>query len=476
MHFCENIRFIVTGGCLIPMNKFNYIAQSLLCVYLITCSSTISAQSEVYKLGGTDPEALQTLSEKHENFYKQTIAALPGEHKKELLQLYKARWDNARQKFEKKEIYTSPAATAYLNQIVKEIINSNPSLNGLPLNCYFSRSGNPNASYVGEGMILVNMGLFTRLKNESQVAFVICHEIAHQYLKHSENTIADYVARLNSKEVQDELKSIKNSKYRRSQPLEDLTNSITFDTRRHVRQNESSADSLAVELLRHTKFDPAEVIATLSILDDIDSDTISTNECLKKLFNAEGYPFQAKWVTKENGLLGGHAKLQSDKFEDSLKTHPDCKLRISKLQPVISKLNTGSKNVVDAERFRHFNKLFQYEIVEYTYSSGNYGRSLYYTLELLQHMPYDPYLVSNIGRLMNGIYFAQKDHHLNDYVDLPAPAYPPHYNDLLQFIQNLYLENISSINYHFLDRYQNKLKDYPPFMEAYNTSIQLARK
>ena len=91
-------------------------------------------------------------------------------------------------------------------------------------------------------------------------------------------------------------------------------------------------------------------------------------------------------------------------------------------------------------------------------------------------MPSDPYLVANVGRVFNGLYYAQKDHHLNNFVDLPAPAFPSHYNELLQFIQNLYLENIASINYHFLDRYQDKLKQYPPFLEAYRTSIQIAEK
>lgn len=458
------------------MSLFKHVAQSLLCVQLVACSVVVSAQSEVYKLSGTDLVALQSLSDKHENFYKQTIASLPGRHKKELLQLYKARWDNARQKFERKEIYTSAPATSYLNEIVKEIVASNPSLGNLPLNCYFSRSGNPNASYVGEGMILINMGLFSRLDNESQLAFVICHEIAHQYLKHSENTIANYVARLNSKEVQDELRTIKSSRYRRNQPLEELTNSITFDTRRHVRQNECDADSLAVELLKNTKFDVSEVITALTILDNTDSDTVSTNESLQRLFNSDKYPFQQKWLAKEEGLLGGHAKLQVTELEDSLKTHPDCKYRISKLTPVISKFHGGNKNVVDPAAFRHFANLFQYEVVEYAYSSDNYSRSMFYTLALLERMPNDAYLISNIGRLLNGLYFAQKDHHLNDYVDLPAPAYPSNYNSLLQFIQNLYPENLASINYHFLEHYRGKLKDYPPFMEAYRTSVQIAEK
>jgi hypothetical protein len=285
------------------------------------------------------------------------------------------------------------------------------------------------------------------------------------------------VNRLNSKEVQAELKKIRESQYGRSQPLEKLTNSITFDTRRHVRENESAADSMAIELMKNTRFDPSEAISTLRILDNIDSDTISTNELLKRIFNSERYPFQQKWVAREEGLLGGHAKLETGELEDSLKTHPDCKLRIADLEPNLKNEEyKDQKDVINGDMFRHLIKLFRYEVVEYAYSSGNYGKSLYHTLEMLQNMPVDPYLVSNVGRVLNGMYFAQKDHRLSTYVDLPAPAFPPPYNQLLQFIQNLYLENIASINFHFLDRHQNKLTDYPPFREAYSTSIQIAQK
>jgi hypothetical protein len=136
----------------------------------------------------------------------------------------------------------------------------------------------------------------------------------------------------------------------------------------------------------------------------------------------------------------------------------------------------GQKNVIDSAKFRHLAKLFRYEIIDYAYSSGNYSRSLYYTMEFIREKPSDPYLVSNTGRLLNAIYFAQKEHRLSKFVDLPAPAYAPHYNQLLQFVQNLYLENIASISYHYLDRFQQKLNDYQPFKDAYNASIQIAQK
>lgn len=49
-------------------------------------------------------------------------------------------------------------------------------------------------------MILLNMGLFYRLANESQAAFVICHQLAHLYLAHSERSINNYVQKIHSPE------------------------------------------------------------------------------------------------------------------------------------------------------------------------------------------------------------------------------------------------------------------------------------
>ncbi len=88
-----------------------------------------------------------------------------------------------------------------MDALVAEIVKANPLLQKQNFNCYFSRSGVPNAVYIGEGIILFNMGLFKRLDNESQAVFILCHEIAHFYLQHGENSIRRYVAAINSQEV-----------------------------------------------------------------------------------------------------------------------------------------------------------------------------------------------------------------------------------------------------------------------------------
>ncbi len=167
------------------------------------------AQNKIFAPSIENAELLKALLTKSEKTYEDEIVNLPSQDKKDIAELYKSRWENVKEKFDTKEIYTSLSAQQYIDALFREIVKANPLLAVNNVQCYFSRSGIPNASYIGEGIILFNMGLFSRLDNESQAAFILCHEIAHYYLNHSENSIAAYVTKLNSDDIQSKLRSIK---------------------------------------------------------------------------------------------------------------------------------------------------------------------------------------------------------------------------------------------------------------------------
>ncbi len=451
----------------------------LFIVFTFTLASTGIAQSPAFTPVPEDAALLKKLFTQYEDQHKAYITALPARYKDDFKEMYQERWKNIKSRFDDKEIYTAAPAQQYLDALVNEIIKANPLLQQQTFRCYFSRSGTPNASYIGEGIILVNMGLFHRLDNESQAAFVIAHEIAHFLLKHSDNAINRYVTTVNSDEVQAELRKIKGSAFRKREQLDKLVKGLTFTSRRHSRDHEGEADSVAVSLIRNTRFDVTGALTTLALLDTIDTDKFNTATVLEATFHTPKYPFQKKWIKKEEGLLGGHALLKDDdKLEDSLKTHPDCQQRIKQLQPVISNYNLAARpaDIIDKATFETFKNDFRYEIIAYAYTNNNYTRSLYYTLTLLQQKPVDPYLIAHTGVLFNSMFAAQKTHTLGKYIDLPAPGYAASYNLLLQFIQNLYLENLASISYHFLSRHQAQLNQYEPFKTAYSNSIQIAQQ
>lgn len=408
-----------------------------------------------------------------ENNYTQNKAKLSGQNKKDLEKVYTDRWKNIQEKFTNKDIYFEKEARKYLESLVNEIVKANPALQNQSFQCYFSKSGIPNAEYLGEGLILLNMGLFSRLQNESQTAFILCHELAHYYLQHSEKSIESYVMTLNSKEVQNELKNIKKAEYGKRAVLEKLLKGLTFDSRRHGRLHESEADSMAVEFMKNTRFEMGEALKTLDLLDAIDADTMMIAGTLERMFDFEGFPFKKKWIAKEEGLLGGHALLQKDEtLADSLKTHPDCQKRIQILEPLIQKYTGANKvlNPVSAKKFEELGHRFKYEIADHSFASENYTKSLYYTIELEEY-PADPYLITQIGKMFNGLYNAQVKHTLSKVIELPAPYFEPNYNLLLQFIQNLYKEDFAAISYHFLNQFAAQMQNYPVFKNTYQTSI-----
>jgi Zn-dependent protease with chaperone function len=435
------------------------------------------AQMKDFSPVAPDEPYLSSLSDEYLHRYKESLEKLPSRNRKDLVEAYQLRWDNIKEKFDKKEIYTSKAAQDYLNRLVMAIRQGNPSLANVELSCYFSRSDIPNAAYIGEGIILFNMGLFERLDNESQAVFVLCHEMAHYLLHHSENSINQYVVTINSEEVQAELRRIKRSEYQKHEQVQKLVKGLTFDSRRHSRDHEAQADSMAVQLMRNTGFALSGALSTLALLDVIDTDTLNTAVCLPATFNAAEYPFRKKWIARNEGLLGGHAQVKDTTMADSLKTHPDCQKRIGWLTKMMSGWPQpgAAPFAVDSPAFVSLRRAFRYETIEYAFAADNYTRSFFMTLELLQAQPGDVYLVAQIGRLLNGIYTAQKAHTLSKVIDLPSPGYPANYNLLLQFIQNLYLEDISSMNYYYLKKFHPQMDGYTPFRNAYEQSERLMK-
>jgi len=435
-----------------------------------------------------DSALLTGLSNSYQQQYRDESNRLPSLNKKDYQKVYADRWKSIKEVFDEQEIYTSRYAQAYLDAIVGEIVKDNPVVQHHDFHCYFSRSYIPNAAYIGEGVILFNMGLFSRLTDESQAAFVLCHEISHYLLQHQEKGIDKYVTAINSPEVQAQLRKIKGSEYRKLDQLQQLVKGLAFDSRRHSRDHESEADSMAVVLMRRTPFALSGAATTLALLDSIDKNAFDVEGCLQQTFNAGDYPFRKKWLAREDGLLGGHARLKRDEMADSLKTHPDCALRIRLIGPLVgmgamgagtggsvSAGRGGRTFVVDSVKFRSLQEMFRYEVIEYAYASDEYTQSLFLSLELLHRRPEDVYGVAQVGRVLNGLYRAQKEHTLSKVADLPSPDNPANYNALLQFVQNLYLEDLASINYYFLRAYHPRLDNYTLFKKAYEESAKSVR-
>lgn len=449
---------------------------------LLLLASPVIAQQKtqdpMYKpsiVDGTRTHAVMRMFERQHDTLQRN---LPSEYRKDYSAIYAQRWKYIKSRFQKKEIYTPPVAQAYIDSMLRRIVAANPELQREKLHAFFSRSGTPNATYVGQGIIFFNIGLFSRLQNEHQAAFVLCHEIAHATLKHSDKSIEKYVKNMHSSDLQAQLKALKKVQYNRLSKLEDLSKGLAFDSRRHSRNNESDADSLALVYFRNSGFDPAAAVSAMLLLDDIDLDNIDMTARLRTLFDAPQLRFQDRWLHRDNGPLGGHARLLRDStLTDSLKTHPDCQVRAGKLiafNQSADSLLAGKPAIAAAsihpQRFDSLKQAFRFEIIEFSFAEDNYTESLYYTISMLEEHPEDPYLIMHVARILNNCFYLQRQHRLGKKLRYPAPENAASFNVLSQFIQNLYMEEYAQIAFHYLQRYQSKLQDYPEYQTEFAKS------
>jgi len=446
-------------------------AKKILLIFVIFCSGLVSAQTSfLYVPIKNDSVLLDNMRKTIREKWVKDSLAISGDNKKALIKEYKIRFDELDFLFTRKELIGSDDCNRYLNAIANEILKGNPQLQQLGTRFLFCKTYWPNAASWGEGTIIFNISLFDKLENESQAAFIICHELAHLFLDHTNKAINQYVATVNSKEFQEELKAIKKSTYEQNKRLDQLAKGFAFKNRRHSRNHESEADSLGLVFLKNTAFSAKEALTALALLDNIDKDDFDTEKTLPVFFNFAEHPFQNRWIKKENAFFGASIDTKiTTAEEDSLKTHPDCKARVKRLTPAVEWFNDAAhkKFVVNEEQFNKLKEQFRFEITNYCFEKHDVSRSLFCALKLFQKDPQNAYLAGMIGKCLNAMYENQKVHTLDNIVDRSGPYVEKNYNLLLQFIENIGLTDISSISYYFLKQYQTKFGSDKTFSDAW---------
>ncbi len=274
------------------------------------------------------------------------VASLPANNRKYLTDIYRQRYAFVQKYYSDSSVITDKNTEQYMQSILTEIVSHNPSLQNMELRTCFSRAYSPNALCTGEGTILFNIGLFSRLQNESQAAFVLCHEIAHQYLDHNNRHIAQYINTVYSDSFQRRLQQIKKAEYQKGKMLEETITGISFTGRRHTREHESEADSVALEFLKNTRYNISASLSCLALLDSADNDKYNVLPKPDSLFNFSNYPFQSTWLHRKTTFLASLPSVrrkQLKKEEDSLKTHPDCDIRMLNLKDNVQRYGSNDR-------------------------------------------------------------------------------------------------------------------------------------
>ena len=119
-----------------------------------------------------------------------------------------------------------------------------------------------------------------------------------------------------------------------------------------------------------------------------------------------------------------------------------------------------------------FKQWLPYECLNYYYKNKEYCNQLFLALQLIKTQNDDEKIVLNVGKGLNDLVAAQKKHQMGKVTEFPSPNNSNDYNTLLQFVNNLFSDEMASINYFFLKKYDQKFLNDKEFQSVLLISKQ----
>lgn len=264
----------------------------------------------------------------------------------------------------------------YLNQILDTILVNDPQLRQ-QVRVYAVRSSVVNSFTTDDGIILVNIGLLAQLETEAQLAYILCHELAHYTHKHIINAY-----------VQSEALS----------KGEGILKRTSFDEKmltksRYSKELEKEADRLGLERFSKTPYGSSSLLNVFEVMryahlpfDDLEFD--------RTFFDREFYRVNDAYFLSKVRPVDA-----SEVDNDSQDTHPSPTERKQLLGQFIA-TRGSEKNadfVVSEERFTELQTAARFELSDLYLKANRPIMSIYNSYMLLKEHPKNFYLQKQIA-------------------------------------------------------------------------------
>lgn len=380
---------------------------------------------------------------------KRLRAQYSGKTGSELSKIYKEFGTDFEKQVKNKDFIFKSEFEASIQSMIQRLKKNNPKI-PQDLKILIAKDNTPNAYCLADGTFVINMGLYSWLNNEEQIAAVISHELGHKIEEHSLKTFLKIIEQdKQDKIVVENIKSTTTSRSQsQNQKAFDIFKNTVYKKGVERRQSEMQADSLGYVIFRNSDFKKAEFVNALQRLQDFD--TISPRELkvetYKKLFNLPKQAFNEKWMKKEDFSLYNYNFYKEKLNKDSLASHPEVSRRIEMLKRTFAELKTPAASEKPSDLFVALQKTARMEILPSYFHSEDYGLGIYAAMQFLQDEEEEKYYKSWLGKCFAKIYEARKNYNLNRYLDRIEPKNQSEsYQQFLNFMWNLSLEEIKNI-------------------------------
>lgn len=324
---------------------------------------------------------------------------------------------------------------SYLQKLFSEILTKN-KINPEGYKILLSKDSSVNARNWGDGIVVLNFGLFLAVENEDELMFVISHEIGHQCLNHVKLGMERYAKLYTSNDIAQKTKEIQKQKFGKATKANDLLKNLMYQNYSQHRKKEIEADSLGLSLYIKTLRNPKAAITLLEKLDvsDTEKDSLTFDD-YKSIFEQKGFKIKEKYFQQEESLFkkyDGEKRIEAD----SLKTHPDCATRILLIKKYLN--NTFKENISKSDEFEQIKKNSINQNLLNLYTEKSFGISLYETLKLYKNDKENTFYKNIILLNLWEIQKSRTNYTINRYV----PSYnnkhnTASFNRFVSFVNNM---------------------------------------
>lgn len=314
-----------------------------------------------------------------------------------------------------------------------------------------------NAFCFGRGVYVVTIGLLSRVHSKDELAFTLCHELAHDELAHVEERILREVDLKTRKKSTQFLRKLVKGEVDSTDI--NAARGLLYATGKFSRANELEADSLGYLLFQQASFQEHEAITALHTLDSAYQPKYDSRGGFFAPLNSSKYPFESAWLRET-------AKAQEQKPDeylfssDSLQSHPDLAVRIATLYERMGAPKVR-QHTTDPAFFARVVALAEFQAVEAARLSRRYDQCLFLIMQLWQRYPHNSFLVSRAVKVLVDLYDIKRF----GLSFLYAARYVSGYGERLQQV-NRFVHNINGIEslelaYHMVNNQSNFDRDNP---------------
>ncbi|WP_196889652.1 M48 family metallopeptidase [Aureivirga sp. CE67] len=364
----------------------------------------------------------EALIKRIEEIYKQKKkASYTKEHEEELEKFLDKSLKRIKSNLEDSTYIFNEELNSKLNNILQKIVKNNSS-NTQEHTILINKSLIPNAAAYGNGLFVVNLGLIYLLDNEDELAFVLCHELAHQNLEHSKQKTDSIIHFYNSKKTKDEVEKIKNLSYGKGKAGRALLKKIRYDITSTSRVNEFAADEYGKKYYLNSGYKEYFAYTSMKKMELIEELIFSKKIAWDSIFSFKNYKFKKHLLEEEEeemSFFDSDATL--DDFEennpDSLRTHPHIKDRILRIKGEIKDTLNIPKTINSS--FKKYKTLAEKLIIK-SYIDQNYLDVSFYMLANKLNAENNTFYIDEFSRLLIKLYRLKSKLALGKYVDQPS--------------------------------------------------------